>query len=69
MPMVINSPSLIYQIARKENYLERVQAYIDMNLHSLSLEQIAEYNAVSQHTAEEIRLLTLQLHNRSFDSE
>jgi hypothetical protein len=63
---MIQSPDIMYQIARKQNYLERVQAWLDKNLNTLSLEQIAEYNAIAQYVAEQIRLLKLQLHNKSF---
>jgi hypothetical protein len=65
MPITIQSPQLLHQIVRNENYVERVRCWLDLNLPTQTLNQIEEYNMLIKNTDAHIRILRQQLRNES----
>jgi hypothetical protein len=67
MVLTIQSPQLMHQIVRKQNYVTRIQGWLHLNRHSLSVVQAAEYEEIIQKTNENIEILKRQLRNHSSD--
>jgi hypothetical protein len=65
MGLTIQSPQIMHQIVRKQNYVTQIQGWLELNRHSLSVFQVAEYEEVIQKTNENIEILKRQLRNHS----
>jgi hypothetical protein len=66
MVLTIQSPQLMHQIVRKQNYVTHIQGWLHLNRHSLSVFQAAEYEKIIQKTNENIEILK-QSNNHSSD--
>ena len=65
--MMLQSPDVLYHLARKESYLLRVQSWLSKSSETLSEQQVGEYESLVASLTEQIRILKGQLRNKGFN--